>query len=318
MRRIGGGKTMSTPGTSDLRIDSSSDVPIRQQLIEQIIFRIATGAWTADHQLPSVRELARRLKIHHNTVSGAYQDLVKMEWVIRHRGSRLVVISRNRLIVPQSVKSLDDVINLTIHVAQAMGYTLQELRERVRDRLKTASPDHLLVIERDKGLREILCDEIRGAMPYPVQECTPEELAANPSLAIGALAVAPVYSIGKADSLFPKDRPVIAVTFNKADDLIRQVRDLRQPSTVAVVSASPRFLEVARGILAPAIGTRHQLKEVLLPGDSLHGHRAIDLVFCDSIAKRKLRHSRLFHYQVASPKSLEEIAGAMKAYQIFV
>ena len=28
-----------------------------------------------------MRELARRLKIHHNTVSGAYQDLVKMEWV---------------------------------------------------------------------------------------------------------------------------------------------------------------------------------------------------------------------------------------------
>ncbi len=49
-----------------------------------------------------------------------------MEWVARHRGSRLVVISRDRLIVPQSVKSLDDIINLTIHVAQAMGYSLQE------------------------------------------------------------------------------------------------------------------------------------------------------------------------------------------------
>jgi DNA-binding transcriptional regulator YhcF (GntR family) len=304
--------------TSDIRIDSSSDVSIRQQLIEQIIFRVATGAWTTDHQLPSVRELARRLKIHHNTVSAAYQDLVKMEWVVRRRGSRLAVISRDRLIVPQSVKSLDDVINLTIHVAQAMGYTLQELRERVRDRLKSASPDHILVVDRDRELREILCDEIRSAMPHPVQACSPEELAANPGLAIGALAVAPVYSIGRADKLFPKDRPVIAVTFNKADDHIRRIRELRQPSTIAVVSASPRFLEVARGVLASAIGTRHQLKEVLLPGESLPGHRAVDLVFCDSIAKRSLRHPRLFHYQIASPISLGEIAGAMKAYQIFV
>jgi DNA-binding transcriptional regulator YhcF (GntR family) len=304
--------------TSDIRIDSSSDVPIRQQLIEQIIFRIATGAWTSDHLLPSVRELARRLKIHHNTVSGAYQDLVKMEWVARRRGSRLAVISRDRLIVPQSVKSLDDIINLTIHVAQAMGYTLQELRERVRDRLKTASPDHILVIDRDKGLREILCDEIRSAMPHPVQACSPEDLASNPGLAIGALAVAPVYSIGRADKLFPKDRPVIAVIFNKADDHIRRIRELPQPSTIAVVSGSPRFLEVARGVLASAIGTRHQLKEVLLPGDRPPAPRAIDLVFCDSIAKRSLRHSRLVHYQIVAPKSLEEIAGAMKAYQIFV
>jgi hypothetical protein len=151
-----------------------------------------------------------------------------------------------------------------------------------------------------------------------VQACTPEELEANPGLAIGALAVAPVYSIGKADKLFPKDRPVVAIMFNKADDHIQRIRELGQPSTIAVVSGSPRFLEVARGILAPAIGTRHQLREVLLPEDSLTGSRAVDLVFCDSIAKRRLRHPRLVHYQIASPKSLEEIAGAMKAYQIFV
>ncbi len=42
--------------TSDIRIDSSSDVPIRQQLIEQIIFRIATGAM--DHG-PSAAQRAR-------------------------------------------------------------------------------------------------------------------------------------------------------------------------------------------------------------------------------------------------------------------
>jgi DNA-binding transcriptional regulator YhcF (GntR family) len=304
--------------TSDIRIDSSSDVPIRQQLTEQIIFRIATGALTTEQPLPSVRELARRLKIHHNTVSGAYQDLVKMEWVARHRGSRLVVISREKLIVPQSVSSLDDIINLTIHVAQAMGYTLQQLRERVRDRLKSASPDHILVIEGDKGLREIICDEIRSALPCPVEACSPEELASSPGLAIGAIAVAPLYSIGRADKLFPKDRPVIAVTFNKADDHIRRIRELRQPSTIAVVSASPRFLEVARGILAPAIGTRHQLHEVLLPGESPPSARSADLIFCDSIARRSLRFSRVIHYQIVAPKSLEEIAGSMKAYQIFV
>jgi len=305
-------------GTSEIRIDTSSDVPIRQQLIEQIVFHIATGAWTADHPLPSVRELARRLKIHHNTVSSAYKGLVKMEWVSRHRGSRLVVISRDRLIVPRGVKSLDDIINMTIRVAQAMGYTLQELRERVRDRLKIASPDHILVIDRDKGLREILCDEIRSALPYPVQACSPEDLVSNPELSIGAIAVAPVYGLATADKIFPKDRPVIGVTFNKADDHIRRIRELKQPSTIAVVSGSPRFLEVARGIIAPAIGKRHQLQEVLLPGDSPPSARATDLVFCDSIAKRTLRHPGLVHYQIVAPKSLEEIAGAMKAYQIFV
>src|SRR6187399_2386658 len=92
------------------------------------------------------------------------------------------------------------------------------------------------------------------------------------------------------DSLFPKDRPVIAMTFNQADDHIQRVRDLRQPSTIAVVSASARFLEVARGVLASAIGTRHQLQEIFLPRDKPPSPRSADIIFCDSIAKRSLRN----------------------------
>jgi DNA-binding transcriptional regulator YhcF (GntR family) len=304
--------------TVELRIDAASDVPIRQQLTEQIIFRIATGSLTTEAPLPSVRELARRLKIHHNTVSSAYQDLVKNGWVARHRGSRMVVISREALVKPQNAKSLDDIINLTIHLAQAMGYSLQTLRERVRDRLKTASPDHILVIEKSRDLREILCDEIRSALPYTVNGCSPDELASTPGLAIGALAVAPLYSIDRTDQLFPKDRPVVAIRYNPADEHIRSIRERRQPSTIAVVSASSRFLEVARSILAPAIGKHHQLHEVLLPAAKLPSSRAADIIFCDSIAKRRLRLSKVSHYRLIAPSSLEAIAVAMKSYQIFV
>src|SRR5215471_19720000 len=114
--------------TSNIRIDSSSDVPIRQQLTEQIIFLIATGELAENHQLPSVRELARRLKIHHNTVSDAYRDLTLRNWVEGKRGSRLSVVSRKTLPVPRNARSLDDLINLTIQLAQAMGYSLQALR----------------------------------------------------------------------------------------------------------------------------------------------------------------------------------------------
>jgi hypothetical protein len=229
----------------------------------------------------------------------------------------LVVISREA-VKPQNAKSLDDIINLTIHLAQAMGYSLQTLRERVRDRLKSASPDHILVIERDHDLRDILCDEIRNAMPYDVKACSQEELASNPGLAIGALAVAPLYSVARADELFPKDRPVVAIRYNPADEYIRSIRELRQPSTIAVVSASSRFLEVARSILAPAIGKRHQLHEVLLPGANPPSSRAADIIFCDSIAKRSLRLAKVSHYRLIAPASLDAIAAAMKSYQIFV
>ena len=63
----------------DIHLSKESEVPLRQQLTEQIVFSITTGQLRTGQQLPSVRALARQLKIHHNTVSEAYQDLVRRD-----------------------------------------------------------------------------------------------------------------------------------------------------------------------------------------------------------------------------------------------
>src|SRR5260370_38599753 len=78
----------------EIQLSRESEVPLRRQLAEQIVFLIGVGKLRAGQRLPSVRELARRLKIHHNTVSEAYQALVRRTWLVRQRGSRLVVGSR--------------------------------------------------------------------------------------------------------------------------------------------------------------------------------------------------------------------------------
>ena len=74
-----------------ISLTKNSDVPLRQQLAEQIVFLITTGQLSAGEELPSVRALARQVKVHHNTVSEAYQDLVRRNWLTRRRGSRLTV-----------------------------------------------------------------------------------------------------------------------------------------------------------------------------------------------------------------------------------
>ena len=60
-----------------IRIDKCSGITICQQLSEQIVFLIATGALKACDALPSVRQMALRHKIHPNTVSEAYKDLMQ-------------------------------------------------------------------------------------------------------------------------------------------------------------------------------------------------------------------------------------------------
>ena len=160
----------------DIRIDSSNEVPIRRQLIEQIIFLIATERIKDGDSLPSVRELARRLKVHHNTVSEAYQDLVRRKWLERRRGSRLTAISRE---AAAEEVTLDDLINRTITMARENGHSLQQLRERVRERLISEAPDHVLVVEQDEGLRELICEELRSALKCSVEGCSREDLELN-------------------------------------------------------------------------------------------------------------------------------------------
>lgn len=106
----------------EIRISKENEVPLRQQLAENIIYLIATGQVKAGQALPSVRELARRLKIHRNTVSEAYQDLVARTWLVRRRGSRLVVRSGNDEVQNQCGEDLDDLINKTILTARDQGY----------------------------------------------------------------------------------------------------------------------------------------------------------------------------------------------------
>jgi len=293
----------------DIRIDSSNEVPIRRQLTEQIIFLIAVERLKDGDLMPSVRELARRLKIHHNTVSEAYQDLVERHWLEARRGSRLTVIARER---PQTGASLDDLINQTITVAREKGYTLQELRDRVRERLVAEPPDHILVVEQDAGLRDLMREELREQLRWKVEGCSREDLAANPGLAIGALGAAPKHAIRTVSPLFPKERPVVALRFSHADEHLEAIRALRGPSVIAVVSASKVFLRVARSVLAPAIGNRHELREIFVPDEGSAAARAADLVFCDSIAKKRLRLPRAIHYRLLLPESIEYVASSMR------
>ena len=99
------------------------------------------------------------------------------------------------------------------------------------------------------------------ALGYPAEGCSLSDLAAQPERALGALTVAGQFLIGDVDALVPKNIPPIPLTFAAADEHLERLRKLVQPSVIAVVSVSPAFLKTARGLLAPALGRRHEVLE---------------------------------------------------------
>ena len=62
-------------------ITRNGEVPIREQLVRQAVLGILTQDLPPGARLPSVRAMARRHRIHSNTVSAAWHDLLDQGWL---------------------------------------------------------------------------------------------------------------------------------------------------------------------------------------------------------------------------------------------
>ncbi|AOY75965.1 GntR family transcriptional regulator [Clostridium formicaceticum] len=74
-----------------LKIDFESEIPIYQQIKNQVIKGIATGELSPGEDLPSVRQLAADIGINFHTVNKGYTLLKQEGWVVIHRKSGVMV-----------------------------------------------------------------------------------------------------------------------------------------------------------------------------------------------------------------------------------
>jgi DNA-binding transcriptional regulator YhcF (GntR family) len=289
-------------------LTKDSDVPLRQQIAEQIVFLITTGQLQAGYELPSVRALGRQSDVHYNTISEAYQDLVNRGWLTRHRGSRLAV-GKGEGLTP--THDLDLLINETIQLARKRGYSLQELRMRVRERLLIEPPDHILVIEQDPGLRAILQHEAGEKLNWSTRGCTFEEFEREPGLAIGAQVLVANHLLGAVQPLVSQSRPAIGLVYSPIAEQLDLIQKLKKPSIVAVASVSETLLRTARSVMAAAVGRRHTFQEILAVEGEPVRIGAADLIFCDSITFGWVRSRKKAGYQLVTVDCLEHIAASL-------
>jgi len=80
--------------TPVLRIDLASSLPASEQIVRGLRATLLAGQFRPGDQLPSVRQLAVDLGVHHNTVAGAYRQLAEEGWLDLRRGRGATVIER--------------------------------------------------------------------------------------------------------------------------------------------------------------------------------------------------------------------------------
>ena len=82
--------------TTVVRIDLASSVPAYRQIANAIRAHLVAGAFPVGEPLPTVRQLAVDLGVHHNTVAEAYRVLSDEGWLDLRRRRGAIVVDRSR------------------------------------------------------------------------------------------------------------------------------------------------------------------------------------------------------------------------------
>jgi len=233
-------------------LSKNSEVPVREQLATQIVLGIVSWDLKPGQKLPSTRELARRFKIHSNTVSAAYRDLAARGWVEPRRGSGIYVREHAGDNSASAGLELDQLIGAFLQAAREHGYSLGEVQTRIKLLLELQPPDYFLVIESDKEMREILVAEIKEATGFPVSGAG-LEACANAAILAGAQPVALYGQEGERVRAALPPGTSCLLLHARSVPASMQGRELPPPDAlVAVVSSWPEFLRWARTMLVAA------------------------------------------------------------------
>ncbi len=114
----------------DIIISNSSQKPIYEQITSQIKNLIASGVLKEGDALPSMRLLARELRISVITTKRAYEDLERDGFIETVMGKGSYVAGQNvELLREQQLRMAERHLQSAVEVAKSSGITLSELTE---------------------------------------------------------------------------------------------------------------------------------------------------------------------------------------------
>ena len=112
-------------------ISNRSGVPIYEQIKEQVKAAIFAGELKEDEILPSVRQLAKDLKVSVITTTRAYSDLDAEGFVVNVQGKGCFVLPRNKELARENALfKIEGQLSGAIAAAKAEGINKSELLER--------------------------------------------------------------------------------------------------------------------------------------------------------------------------------------------
>lgn len=113
-----------------MKILQNSDVPIYQQIANQFREEILSGKRKQGEYLPSIRGLAKDLRISVITTMKAYEELERQGLVTAQQGKGYYVNAQDsEMLKEQHLRKMEGYLSDAIHAARIAGISDTELKE---------------------------------------------------------------------------------------------------------------------------------------------------------------------------------------------
>ena len=116
----------------NIMIDNKSGTPIYEQIYSQIKSQIISGALKQDELLPSIRGLAKDLRISFITTKRAYEELEREGFIYTLPAKGCYVAPKNiELLREENLKRIEEYIDEIVKLAVSCNLSKQEIIEMV-------------------------------------------------------------------------------------------------------------------------------------------------------------------------------------------
>ncbi len=114
-------------------IDNKSSLPIYDQIYSQIKAQIISGELQEHKALPSIRNLAKDLRISVITTKRAYDELEKEGFIYTIAAKGCFVAPKNvELLREETLKNIENHIDQIVRLSQSVGLSEQEVLDMVK------------------------------------------------------------------------------------------------------------------------------------------------------------------------------------------
>lgn len=292
-----------------------TEVTLREQLVTQVVLGILSGELRPGQRLPSTRELARRFRLHPNTVSSGYRQLERDDWVKFRHGSGVYVCETKPDASLSSELVVDQLVSNLFRSARKLNAPRSVVRARLRQWLELQPPDRFLVVEPDEELRRILSFEVGRGVTLPVRSCGLADLR-TPQTLDGAIPLALPSKTKTVREALPPGFELLTLGVRSVPASLAGWLPAPTGALVGILSRWPEFLKLSRTmLLAAGFHSDSLLLRDARKSNWQRGLKQAAAVVCDSATAETLPKSfRAIVFALLSESCLAEL----RNYQEFV